>query len=238
MNIPVNFKLMNQLELKVFPREETGRNINRRLRAAGKIPAVIYGKKGNQPLIIEQNDFRALWKMIAGVSALIQVEVEGKESALSIVKEVQRDPRTDHFIHIDFHEVSATETMHTHVAVRILNEAIGVKNEGGLLEVSAHELEIRCLPRDLPGTIDIDVSELSIGDSIHIRDLTDIKGVEFIGDAELQIVSCMAPAILEEVVEDVAEEGELEEGEEMEEGEAGEPKSEDKGVDEKSESAS
>ena len=84
---------MKQLELKVIPREETGRGSNRRLRASGKIPAVIYGKKGSQPLIIEQTDFRVLWKAISGVTTLIQVDVEGDKPALTIIKEVQRDAR-------------------------------------------------------------------------------------------------------------------------------------------------
>jgi len=230
---------MKQLELKVIPREETGRGSNRRLRASGKIPAVIYGKKGSQPLIIEQTDFRLLWKVISGVTALIQVDVEGDKPALTIIKEVQRDARTDQFIHIDFHEVSATERMHTNVAVHIIGEAVGVKNEGALMEVSAHDLEIRCLPADLPSAIDIDVSELHTGDSIHIKDLTVITGVEFIAAPDLLVISCVASAVQEEVVveEQVGEE-ELGEGSEPSEGEAPTSKSEDKGEAKKSDSDS
>ncbi len=232
---------MKQLELKVIPREETGRGSNRRLRASGKIPAVIYGKKGSQPLIIEQTDFRVLWKAISGVTALIQVDVEWDKPALTIIKEVQRDARTDQFLHIDFHEVSSTERMHTNVAVHITGEAIGVKNEGALMEIFAHDLEIRCLPGDLPSTIEIEVSELHTGDSIHIKDLTEIAGVEFIADPELLVVACVAPAVLEEpVVVDEEEEGEeeLEEGKEPSEGEAPTSKSEDKGETDKSDSDS
>ena len=232
---------MKQLELKVIPREETGRGSNRRLRASGKIPAVIYGKKGSQPLIIEQTDFRVLWKAISGVTALIQVDVEGDKPALTIIKEVQRDARTDQFLHIDFHEVSSTERMHTNVAVHIIGEAAGVKNEGALMEVFAHDLEIRCLPGDLPSTIDIDVSELYTGDSIHIKDLREIAGVEFIADQELLVVACVAPAVLEEPVvvdeEEVGEE-ELEEGKEPSEGEEPTSKSEDKSETDKSDSGS
>ena len=123
---------MKQLELKVITRKETGRGSNRRLRASGKLPGVIYGKKGSRPLIIEQTDFRVLWKAIAGVTALIQIDVEGDKPALSIIKEVQRDSRTDQFIHIDFHEVSTTERMQTNVAVHIIGESNAVKNEGPL----------------------------------------------------------------------------------------------------------
>ena len=175
---------MKQLELKVITRKETGRGSNRRLRASGKLPGVIYGKKGSRPLIIEQTDFRVLWKAIAGVTALIQIDVEGYKPALSIIKEVQRDSRTDQFIHIDFHEVSTTERMQTNVAVHIIGESIGVKNEGALLEVFAHNLEIRCLPTDLPSTIDVDVSELHTGDSVHIKDLKEIdSALEVINEA-------------------------------------------------------
>lgn len=229
---PVDNNIMKQLELKVIPRNETGRGPNRRLRGLGKIPAVIYGKKGSQPLIIEQTDFRVLWKAIAGVTALIQVDVEGKESALSIIKEVQRNARTDEFLHIDFHEVSSSERMHTNVAVHILGESVGVKNEGALLEVSSHELEIRCLPSDLPSTIDIDISELHTGDSIHIKDLKVIEGVEFIADPDQLVIACVAAAVQEAVVakpEDHVGGEDLDDGKESED-------SGDKGETDKSES--
>ena len=188
---------MKQLELKVITRKETGRGSNRRLRASGKLPGVIYGKKGSRPLIIEQTDFRVLWKAIAGVTALIQIDVEGDKPALSIIKEVQRDSRTDQFIHIDFHEVSTTERMQTNVAVHIIGESIGVKNEGALLEVFAHNLEIRCLPTDLPSTIDVDVSELHTGDSVHIKDLKEIEGDEYLADPE-STGPGISPAIIED----------------------------------------
>ena len=226
---------MKQLELKVITRKETGRGSNRRLRASGKLPGVIYGKKGSRPLIIEQTDFRVLWKAIAGVTALIQIDVEGDKPALSIIKEVQRDSRTDQFIHIDFHEVSTTERMQTNVAVHIIGESIGVKNEGALLEVFAHNLEIRCLPTDLPSTIDVDVSELHTGDSVHIKDLKEIEGVEYLADPELLVVSCVAPAVQEEAgVVGEEQDGEEESGE----GEESILKSEDKGEADKSDSGS
>lgn len=226
---------MKQLELKVITRKETGRGSNRRLRASGKLPGVIYGKKGSRPLIIEQTDFRVLWKAIAGVTALIQIDVEGDKPALSIIKEVQRDSRTDQFIHIDFHEVSTTERMQTNVAVHIIGESIGVKNEGALLEVFAHNLEIRCLPTDLPSTIDVDVSELHTGDSVHIKDLKEIEGVEYLADPELLVVACVAPAVQEEAgVVGEEQDGEEESGE----GEESILKSEDKGEADKSDSGS
>jgi len=226
---------MKQLELKVITRKETGRGSNRRLRASGKLPGVIYGKKGSRPLIIEQTDFRVLWKAIAGVTALIQIDVEGDKPALSIIKEVQRDSRTDQFIHIDFHEVSTTERMQTNVAVHIIGESIGVKNEGALLEVFAHNLEIRCLPTDLPSTIDVDVSELHTGDSVHIKDLKEIEGVEYLADPELLVVACIAPAVQEEAgVVGEEQDGEEESGE----GEESILKSEDKGEADKSDSGS
>ena len=226
---------MKQLELKVITRKETGRGSNRRLRASGKLPGVIYGKKGSRPLIIEQTDFRVLWKAIAGVTALIQIDVEGDKPALSIIKEVQRDSRTDQFIHIDFHEVSTTERMQTNVAVHIIGESIGVKNEGALLEVFAHNLEIRCLPTDLPSTIDVDVSELHTGDAVHIKDLKEIEGVEYLADPELLVVACVAPAVQEEAgVVGEEQDGEEESGE----GEESILKSEDKGEADKSDSGS
>ena len=193
---------MKQNTLSVESRTETGRGPSRRLRAEGKIPAVIYGVSGTRSLSIDRSGFRALWTKLRGTAALIEVFEEGRESVQSLIEEVQRDPITDEVLHIDFKEISADVELQTRIAVRIVGESIGVKSEGAFLEVLSHEVEVRCLPKDLPELIVVDVSDLEVGSAIHIRDLKPIEGVSFTEDREKTIVSCVLPSLVEEEAEE------------------------------------
>ena len=207
---------MKQNTLSAENRTEAGRGPSRRLRAAGKIPAVIYGVSGTRSLSIDGSGFRALWTKLRGISALIEVAEEGRESVQSLIEEIQRDPITDEVLHIDFKEISADVELQTSIGVRIIGEAAGVKSEGAFLEVLSHEVEVRCLPKNLPELIIVDVSELEVGDAIHIGDLKSIEGVLFTEDREKMIVSCVLPSLVEEAEDVDGEESEL--GEEETEG--------------------
>lgn len=198
---------MKQFKLEVKTRTESGRGPARRARASGLIPANIYGKSSHRSLAIEQTAFRSLWKQVSGMTAIVEVHEEGREPALSIIQEVQRDPITDAFIHVDLHEVSANETFTTSVVVHVVGEAIGVRVDGGVLEVHTHSLKVRALPRNLPSTIDIDVSELHSGQAVHVRDLLKIEGVDFLDNPEVVVVSCVAPRAAEAAAEGEAEAG-------------------------------
>jgi large subunit ribosomal protein L25 len=116
---------------------------------------------------------------------------------------VQRDPMTDRFLHVDLHEVKADEKMEINIPVHMSGESTGVKNEAGVLEVASHTLRIRCLPKDLPAFIDVDVTELHVGQTIHISELKLVAGVAFLGDKNQPVVSCVQP--VEEIVEAVVE---------------------------------
>ena len=186
-------KAMNQLILNVNSRTDHGRHPARRLRREGIIPAVIYGKGGEtRSLQVKASEFRSLLQETKGASALIELQ-EGSRKTTTIVKEVQEHPVKDFVMHIDFHEVSSTELMETQVAVHINGEAIGVKNEGGVLETVIHELTIRCLPKDLPEFIEVDVSDLKVGEAIHVKDLAEVTGVTVMGEDDQVIVSCSEP---------------------------------------------
>lgn len=185
---------MKQYKLKAADRALTGRGPTRRLRGEGKIPAVIYGPSGSRNLSLEKAEFRELWKEVAGASALIQICEEDGQPIQSLIQEVQRDPVTDEFVHIDFKEISVDKEVQTHVAVHIVGEAVGVKNEGGLLEVNHHELRVRCLPRDLPPFIEVNVIDLHVGAAIHVSDLESIPGVSFEEEDSKVIASCVLSA--------------------------------------------
>lgn len=190
---------MKQLSLNVSTRDNSGRTASTRLRDAGQIPAVLYGPTGVRHLTIDGSDFRKLWKQVAGRTALIELVSEGAESALSIIQETQRDPRTDAFMHIDFKEILRGRDMHASVAVHTEGESFGVRNEGGVLEIQLHDVQIRCRPRHLPEMIVVDVTELHAGQTIKVKDLPVLEGVTYESDSELVVIACATK------VEEVAE---------------------------------
>lgn len=182
---------------------------------------MVYGRSGSRTLAVAEVDFRTLSKQIKGRSALIEICQEGVEPTLSIIQEVQRNPRTDQYLHIDFHEVATGELISTHTSIHVVGESVGVKSEDALLEIHTHEVDVRCLPLDLPEFIEIDVTNLHVGESIHLRDLTPPPRVEFLEDESVVLVSCMAFVVADaEKKEEEAEvdvEGEAAEGAEAEE---------------------
>jgi len=201
---------MKLLKLPVYPRTKTGRGPARRLRSSSEIPAVIYGKSGVRHLTVKDPEFRLLMRAVAGTAALVEISDQSGVATLSLLQEIQRDARTDRFVHIDLKEVSANEPMRAIVPVRIVGESIGVKLESGIIELTRHELHVKCLPKDLPDIISIDVTELHANDSIHVRDMKPIPGVTFTDRADEVVVACVIPKIEEEPVaaEAVAVEGE------------------------------
>ncbi len=182
--------VMKQLKLSVEKKSGIGRQHVRKLRTSGRIPAVVYGKSGTQSLSLNEKDFRLLLHEKGQSASLINIEIIGGESILSTIADMQRDPVTDRFLHVDFHEVSRTEKMTTTVPVEFVGSSIGVRDFGGVLDVSKHDLTVRCLPADLPGSIKIDVSGLQVGDIIHVKDLKSISGVEFVDSVDIVVVSC------------------------------------------------
>jgi len=191
---------MKKFQLTVTPREGTGRSASRRLRKAEKIPAILYGKHTKpENLAVAAPEFIKLLKEVAGRATLIELKRDAGATALSFLQEIQRDPITDRYLHIDLHEVKENEKMVIHVATHVSGEAYGVKTEGGILETAAHRLRIRCLPKDLPAFIEVNVTELKVGGAIHVGELKPIPGVEFLDDKNQTVVLCVEPPA-EEVV--------------------------------------
>lgn len=185
---------MNKYQLTVSTREGTGRSASRRLRKADKIPAILYGKHTNpETLSVAAPEFVKLLKEIRGRAALIELKRDAGATALSFLQEVQRDPITDKYLHLDLQEVKENEKMVISVTVRVTGEAYGVKTEGGILDTATKRLRIRTLPKDLPDFIEVDISELKVGEAIHVSGLKAIPGVEFLDAPGQPVVLCVAP---------------------------------------------
>jgi len=194
--------MKTQLTLNVSSRAQTGRGASRRLRKVNRIPAILYGKHAEpEKLSIEGPEFVRLLKTVSGRALLIELKREDKpEKALTFLQEIQRDPMTDRYLHIDLHEVKADEKFEIRVPIHLSGESFGVKNQSGVLEMNTHTLRIRCLPGDLPEVIEVDVTPLKVGETIKIGELKAVNGVEFLDGKGQPVVSCVEP-VAEIVVE-------------------------------------
>jgi large subunit ribosomal protein L25 len=199
-------------------RDATGKGVARRLRAAGRIPAVVYGKGAESKAIsIDPSALqRVLQSSGAGINTLIELSLDGTTRTV-LVKELQRDPVRGRPLHTDFYLVELDKTVEVSVPIHLVGKAPGVEL-GGILDHPLREIELECLPRAIPERVDVDVSALGIGDSIHVRDLELPEGASVRTDGNLAVASVIAPAVVEEPVAEELEEGEeaAAEGEEAE----------------------
>src|SRR6266513_1749334 len=197
--------MAKQVKLTAERRTATGRSAVRKLNAMGVVPAIIYGAKDKaEALQVSRRDISAVLSHAAGENILVELDVAGK-SRLALVQEVQHAPLGNAILHVDFHAVSMDEKIQAEVPLEPSGIANGVKNFGGLLEQSLRYLPIECLPRDLPDRITVDVSNLNIGDSIHVRDIKLPDGVAAKVQPDLTALSVLAPAVEEEPAAAVAE---------------------------------
>ncbi len=199
---------MSKPTIAVSSREAFGRGANRRLRSSGFTPGVIYARGESRPVSLDTKSFAMLWRQLADLTPLVTIR-EGEQTVTALIQEVQRDPLKDTFIHVDFLEVSEDQAVTTRVALHTAGEASGVKNEGGTLEFHLHDVEVRCLPKYLPDYIDIDVTDLEIGNSIHVSDLPEVEGIEYTMHPGTVVISVAGQVREEEPeVEEEFEEGE------------------------------
>jgi large subunit ribosomal protein L25 len=169
------------LSLTITPRTQTGRSASRRVRKANQIPAILYGKHTTpQTLSVDAPELVRLLKAVAGRALLIELVHKDKaEKSLSFLQEIQRDPITDKYLHVDLQEVKADEKLEINVPIALIGEAFGVKQQAGVLEIATHTVRIRCLPKDLPPVVEVDISELKINETMKIANLKAIAGVEY-----------------------------------------------------------
>ena len=194
--------MAKQVKLKAEPRTNVGRSAVRKLRARGLIPAVIYGGNNEpQALQVAAREINAMMSHASGENVLVELEIEGEGSSrTALVQEVQHSPVGGEIRHVDFHAISMDQMIQAEVPLEAMGTAVGVKTFGGLLEQSLRALAIECLPADLPDRITVDVSQLNIGDSIHVRDIQLPSGVTAKVQPDLTAFSVVAPVVEEEPV--------------------------------------
>lgn len=207
---------MSDITLEVRSREETGTNANRRLRAAGQIPAVVYGG-GLDPVAIQvdRRTLHDLFKKTGGENAVFLLHMAGTDKKRhTMVRELTIDPITRQVTHIDFLRVLMTEKVKVQVPIDLQGTPVGVKNEGGVLDFVTREVEVECLPGDIPQKIELDVEALEVGSHLEVKDLDLPKGVELMEELDKVIVAVAHSRVASEVEEaeaEAAEAGLLEE---------------------------
>lgn len=194
---------MQEQTIEVSPREETGKNANRRLRASGQVPAVVYGGgKDTVPIRVDCRKIEDLLK-IAGENAVFLLELAGTDqSRHTMIRDLQVDTLTGEMIHIDFQRVLLDQVVRVSVPIEITGESIGVRNEGGLLDFVTREIEVESLPTSIPTHIELDVTDLHIGQHVEAGQLTLPEGVKLLEDEERVVVSVALRKIVEEAEED------------------------------------
>ena len=198
---------MKSVALKDYPRSQVQRAEVTKLRAAGRVPATIYGRQAPpQNIEVVSKEMADLLNHSVSENLLVDLTVEkdARSKRLALVQDVQHHPLTGKVVHVDFHEVAETEKVTIFVPVETTGEPAGVKNGGGTLEHILHKLKVRCLPKDLPEQITLDVTALEIGKSLHIGDIVAPAGVQIMGEKSRTVVAVAAPRAEEEVAAVVA----------------------------------
>lgn len=221
---------MKTVPLNAFPRVASRRGAVKQLRAKGRVPAIVYGRGAEpQKLEIKSKEIEDLIQRSVSETLLVDLSIsEGERpKRLALVKEIQHHPLTRGILHIDLQEISADQKVIVWAPVESIGEAAGVKTGGGILEHVLFRLKVRALPKDIPEVLEVDVSHLNIGESIHIGDIKPPPGVEILGEKGAPVLSVAAPlteeqeaALTAEAAGSVADVEMIKEKKEGEEGEA------------------
>lgn len=197
-----------QVKLKAERRQDTGKGAARRLRAAGKLPAVVYGGGGDAlSLTLDTHDAEILFHSISVENTIVNLEVEGEPAPVpSLVREVQTHPYRPDILHVDFLRVQTGVEVELDVPLHLEGVPVGVKDQHGVLEQGIHDLPIRCVPSAIPNELVVDVSGLSVGDSLTVGDIAVPEGVTILRDLDLTVCSVQTPSALASQDEDEDEE--------------------------------
>ena len=184
---------MATASLKAELRSERGTGVARKLRQSGRTPAIIYGH-GREPqsLAINTREVERLLGTISAGSTVIELDLDGR-TARTLIREIQRHPFKRHVIHIDFQELVAGEKVTVSVPLRFVGTADGVRNSGGILEETMHQVHVRVDPAAIPAHIEVDVTPLTIGHSVHVRELALPEGVTVLDEPGATVCVCTAP---------------------------------------------
>ena len=190
--------MATEARLKATPREGTGKGENRKLRATGRVPGVVYGhNETTRSVSLDAHELQVLFSKISVENTVIKLSIEGEKGEVqALVREVQSNPVKGDVVHVDFLQLHAGEKVDVEVPVHLVGTAVGVKL-GGVMDHQIHELPVRCLPAAIPESFEVDVSALELGQSIHVSDIKLPEGVETDMDPERTVCSIVAPAVLE-----------------------------------------
>jgi large subunit ribosomal protein L25 len=198
------------LTIKCERREAFGKNASRRFRREGKIPAVLYGR--NEPsthLMLQKMDVFEILRSESGENTIFKASFDSN-STDTMIKELQIDPVTAEILHIDLIQIAMDKAVRVSVPIVVTGDAVGVKAEGGFVDLITREVEVECLPGDIPEHIEVDISDLHLHQSIKVEDMSFPQGVEIINDPQTLVVLIEAPTKEEEIVPEVEEEEEVE----------------------------
>lgn len=191
---------MEQVNLEGFLRKSSGKGVARSLRREGSIPAIFYSPESDSiPLSVSRVPLEKILKKQAGENTLYQLTIKGDNQEIVktvMLKELQKNPLSREILHADFYEVSLTKEIDITVGLKVIGKAPGVE-DGGFLQEISRELHVRCLPTHIPDYIEVDVSTLAIGDSLHVQDLKLPEGIQVLSDAQLTLVTLVPPLVEE-----------------------------------------
>jgi large subunit ribosomal protein L25 len=184
--------------LDAVERNDRGKNEARRLRATGRIPAVVYGdREGGKAIAVDPKVLARILRTEQGANTLIALNLPGGANARVLVKEYQLDPITHQLLHADFYRVAMDKVIRVQVNVVAQGEPKGVKQQGGVLDIVHRQVEIECLPADIPNHIEIDVSEMMVGQSIRVKDIATNPKWKALSDPEMMILHVIIPKVEE-----------------------------------------
>jgi large subunit ribosomal protein L25 len=221
---------MAQIEIQATQRNPEGKNANRRMRKAGRIPAVMYGPgKAPVPVSVDPDAIREILYSDSGQNTIFTVALEGSPGVNAMVKDYQLDPVKGSLIHTDLLEIAMDRLLELSVNVEIVGEAEGVKLLGGLMDIVTRSIDVECLPSDIPDSIKVDVTALKINDYIRVKNLPTDPKVKILTDPEVVIVTIVPPVkeeepVVEAVPAETTEPEVIKKGKTAEEGEATEEK--------------
>ena len=186
---------MERISIQAEKRERAGKGVARTLRREGKVPAVLYRAGKAQSIQLSRKELSKLINKVAGEQVMVDLQFADGEKKLALLKNFQVDPIRSELLHTDFFEVSLTETVRITVHVTTKGEPIGVKRDGGILQHPIREIMIECLPDNIPGKIEVDISKLEVGQSLHVSDLKVEEGIKILTDPHEVIVNVVESAV-------------------------------------------
>jgi large subunit ribosomal protein L25 len=208
---------MDEVTLNAKSRNDSGKGVAHKLRAQGRLPGVFYlGNEINRPIELDAHELQLVLKE---KPSIVRLQLDNGADYECVVRDLQRDPVTGKYLHVDLMGIVRGQKMTVKVPVELEGSAYGVRTQGGILQHMVHHINVECLPKDIPEKVTLDISELKIGDSLHISDIR-AENIRILDEEERTVVTVLPPRVEKEVVEEVEEEvegeGEEAEGEETE----------------------